>query len=183
MDSTSKNSLHEVLAVAAVLIPLKLKSVEDDCLASLAAAFEQCAHTSNYTLLSIAADALEAYGHTDKERDVVHLCFSLLSVMPLTDSDFKSIRGFQKVLDNAMRYAHPSVNNDQCSVFAQLFIKVFKAVEKFLTRQCGVAEEVDELVHGLNSLAHALTFHEIYYSRVRLESYPSVMIEQTLLAQ
>ncbi|KAL6742878.1 hypothetical protein Aduo_015977 [Ancylostoma duodenale] len=110
--------------------------------------------------------AEKAFGHTDVERDVVNLCFALASVQSLSSPDFTHVRSVQRVLDNAIRYAHPSVNNDQCAVFAQLLIKVFKAVQHFIINQCGTAEQVDELVHGLHSLTHALTIHKMYYSRI-----------------
>ncbi|CAJ0589976.1 unnamed protein product [Cylicocyclus nassatus] len=156
----------EMLNLVELLISSKLKDVEDELLVSLSVIYEKCAGEYHAKLLSAAAQALEMYGHTEKERDVVSLCFSMLSVLKIIGSNFDRIRSVQRVLDSAMRYAHPSVNNDQCSVFAQLFIKVFKAVQEFITSGIGKAEEVDELVHGLNSIAHALTLHKIYYTRI-----------------
>ncbi|VDK69447.1 unnamed protein product [Cylicostephanus goldi] len=114
-----ENIPDEILNLIGLLISSKLKDVEEELLVSIAAIFEKCV-SGGYRakLLLVAAQALEMFGHTDKERDVVSLCFSMLSVMEITGSDFECIRSVQRVLDNAMRYAHPSVNNDQCSVFA-----------------------------------------------------------------
>ncbi|KHJ80313.1 hypothetical protein OESDEN_20013 [Oesophagostomum dentatum] len=117
-------------------------------------------------LLPLAAKSLEVFGHTDVEREVVSLCFGLISVLRLGDCGFEDIRNVLRILENAIRYAYPSVNNDQCSIFAELLIKVFKAAQNFITNHNGTTEEVDELVHSLNSLCHALTVHKIYYSRI-----------------
>ncbi|EYB92783.1 hypothetical protein Y032_0190g1262 [Ancylostoma ceylanicum] len=178
---------HDTLHIVARMLSSRLKIVAGDILESLASIFDKCVADGNVQLLSVAANALEVsylpisliysfilehepaspvFGHTDVERDVTNLCFALVSVQSLNSPDFTHLRSVQRVLDNAIRYAHPSVNNDQCAVFSQFLIKVFKAVQNFITNQYGTAEQVDELVHGLHSLAHALTIHKIYYSRI-----------------
>ncbi|KAK6753545.1 hypothetical protein RB195_012875 [Necator americanus] len=165
--STNVEHPQENLNIITFLISSKLKDVAGDALAPLASTFENYMQIGDgKDLLLLAANALEIFAHTDIERDVVDLCFSFLSVQPLPGTDFERIRCVQKVLDSAIRYAHPSVNNDQCAVFVQQLIKVFNAVRHFIIHHCGTAEETEELVHGLNSLAHAITLHRIYYSRI-----------------
>ncbi|KAE9414458.1 hypothetical protein Angca_001793, partial [Angiostrongylus cantonensis] len=155
---------NEMLSIVAKLISPRLKSVATTCLVSLASIFERAKNCIE--ILSCAASALELFGHTDVERDIVVLCLGVASSQPLNDAVYNRIRGMQKVIQNAMLYAHHAVNNDQCALFAQLFVKVTKAVQRFIINKLGTAEQVDELIHALNSLAHNLTQHKVYYSRV-----------------
>ncbi|ETN82275.1 hypothetical protein NECAME_02012 [Necator americanus] len=165
--STDVEHQQENLNLITLLISSKLKVVAGDALAPLASTFENYMQIGDgKDLLLLAANVLEIFAHTDIERDVVDLCFSFLSVQPLPGADFERIRCVQRVLDSAIRYAHPSVNNDQCAVFVQQLINVFNAVRHFIIHHCGTAEETEELVHGLNSLAHAITLHRIYYTRI-----------------
>ncbi|KHJ94489.1 hypothetical protein OESDEN_05585 [Oesophagostomum dentatum] len=165
---TCDDNAQECLIMAEILVIPKLKIVGSDALVLIGMMFEKFTASVENTmrLLPLAAKSLEIFGHTDVEREVVSLCFGLISVLRLGDCGFADIRNVLRILENAIRYAYPSVNNDQCSIFAELLIKVFKAVQNFITNHNGTTEEVDELVHSLNSLCHALTVHKIYYSRI-----------------
>ncbi|KAJ1353400.1 hypothetical protein KIN20_010018 [Parelaphostrongylus tenuis] len=153
------------LSIVAKLIFPRLKPVATSCLVLIASIFERAENCAE--LLSCAANALESFGHTEVERDVVVLCLSIASTHHLSDPfEFDQIREMQRVLHNAMLYAHHAVNNDQCALFAQLLVKVIKAVQQFIINKCGTAEQTDELIHALDSLTHTLTQHKMYYSRV-----------------
>ncbi|VDM60879.1 unnamed protein product [Angiostrongylus costaricensis] len=170
---------NETLSIVAKLISPRLKSVATTCLVLLASIFERAENCIE--LLSCAASALESFGHTDVERDIVVLCLSIASSQPLNDAVYNHIRGVQKVIQNAMLYAHHAVNNDQCALFAQLFVKVTKAVQRFIINKLGTAEQVDELIHALNSLAHNIIQHKVYYSRVSMNECFKILAEEKLL--
>uniref|UniRef100_A0A0K0DDM8 Fanconi anemia group I protein n=1 Tax=Angiostrongylus cantonensis TaxID=6313 RepID=A0A0K0DDM8_ANGCA len=101
---------NEMLSIVAKLISPRLKSVATTCLVSLASIFERAKNCIE--ILSCAASALEInfnsqlFGHTDVERDIVVLCLGIASSQPLNDAVYNRIRGMQKVIQNAMLYAH-----------------------------------------------------------------------------